>query len=148
METIKIYLNPLQRKYKWSPYYYSIMGIVYILLGVVNYFAHNYSLLMGLIWFLGGLIFLIGGYYQINHSSKYFLEISDAFIQVKQSSFKNSKIEWSNVKLILCKPISIEFQLENGSKEEISLGNIGYKNVIDIKAKLLEFAKQKKIKVT
>lgn len=46
----------------------------------------------------------------------------------------------------LLKPISLEFQLRNDSKEEVSLGNTGYKNVIDIKSKLLDFAKQKNIK--
>ncbi|MCP5062274.1 MAG: hypothetical protein GY936_07420 [Ignavibacteriae bacterium] len=148
MESFKVDLNPIQKQSKFQPYLLMFGGAFYIIFGIYKLLNEEQSSTNGWFWIIGGIGYLVILYYNRIHSSKYFLEISDTFIQVKQSSFKSSKIEWSNVKLILIKPISIEFQLGNRSKEEISLGNTGYKNVIDIKVKLLEFAKQKNIKVT
>ena len=143
----KVYLNPLQKRPKWSlPY--SILGVIYIILGVLNYFAYNNSIFQGLIWVLGGLIFLIGGYYQTNFSSKYFFELNDQFVKLKDSITKAKTILWTNIKEIHIKPIAIEFHLIDNSKECISLGNVGYKNVLDIKEKLADFANRKVISIS
>jgi hypothetical protein len=148
LDSYKADLNPLQKKYKWSPYYYSIMGIIYIILGVLNYFIQNYSFLHGLIWVIGGILFLIGGYYQTNFSSKYFFELNDRFVKFKDSVKSERNIEWSNIREIQLKPITIEFSLNENVTESISLGNVCYKNVLDIKEKLLDFAANKGISLS
>ncbi|MCB9219890.1 MAG: hypothetical protein H6610_10590 [Ignavibacteriales bacterium] len=147
MKTFKTYLNPEQRKSKFSPYYYSILGVVYIVLGVMNYLINNYSPFLGLIWVLGGIIFLIGGYFQTNFTSKYYFEINDRSILIKQSLSATKSISLDNIKNIQIKPISIDFLLNDNSKESISLGNVGYKNVLDIKEKLTEIPANKGIAV-
>ncbi len=147
METYRIYLNPQERKHKWSPYYFIIMGVVYLFLGFVNYFLNTKLYHTGLIWIFGGVLFLFGGYYQTNFSSKYFLELNENLILLKDSISKTKSFSWNNIEKIQVKPIAIEFLLNNGSKESLSLGYLGYSNVIDIKQKLKEFALLKKIEI-
>ncbi|MCB9250720.1 MAG: hypothetical protein H6613_20365 [Ignavibacteriales bacterium] len=101
----------------------------------MNYLINNYSPFLGLIWVLGGIIFLIGGYFQTNFTSKYYFEINDRSILIKQSLSATKSISLDNIKNIQIKPISIDFLLNDNSKESISLGNVGYKNVLDIKEK-------------
>ena len=148
MDSFKVDLNPLEKKSKWSPYYYIIMGIIYISLGVLNYFSFKYSIFHGLIWVFGGILFLIAGYYQTNFSSKYFIELNDHSVHFRNSIKNTTRIDWTKINLIHLKPISIEFILKDNSKESLSFGNVGYKNVLDIKEKMADFATSKGISIS
>lgn len=147
MENFKIYLNPTQRKHKLSPYYFTLLGIIYIILGFMNSFLNTNFPSTGLVWILGGILFLIGGYYQTNFTSKYFFELNESSILLKQSMNKTKSFRWEKIKDIRIHPISIEFVLDDNSTEILSLGNLGYSNVIEIKQKLKDYASLKDIKL-
>ena len=102
----------------------------------------------GLVWILGGILFLIGGYYQTNYSSKYFFELNERSILIKQSMYKTQNFSWEKIKNINIQPIAIEFSLNDNSKEILSLGNVGYSNVIEIKQKLKDYASLKDIELS
>lgn len=145
MDNFKVDLNPLQKQSKYSPYYFSILGIVYIILGIMFIIKDNSIYSSGWIWLIGGIIFLIGAYFQTNFSSNYFIEINDSEIILKQSLSNTKRIVWKNIREIRIKPIAIEFHLNDNSKENVSLGNVGYNNVIEFKQKLNEYASLKRI---
>jgi len=144
METFKIYLNPLQKQTKYQPYLLFFGAFTYIVLGIINLIDKN---VFGWVWISLGIIYFFLLYYQKNYSTKYFFEIQSDSIRAQQSAFKKSEIKLNNIKEIYIKPISIEFILSDNAKEEILLGNTSYKNVIDIKSKLREIAKEKNIKI-
>lgn len=144
METFNIELNPLQKKYKWSPYGLYAIGVVYLLNGIMFTLKNN-DFYSEIIWFIGGIIMIISGYHQNNFSSKYFIELNDQSIKIKNSISRAKIIEWSKIKEIHLKPMTIELLLDDSSKEIISLGNTSYKNVLDIKDKLKAFAVNKEI---
>jgi hypothetical protein len=144
METFKIYLNPLQKQTKYQPYLLFFGALTYIVLGIINLIDKN---VFGWVWISLGIIYFFLLYYQKNYSTKYFFEIQSDSIRAQQSAFKKSEIKLNNIKEIYIKPISIEFILSDNAKEEILLGNTSYKNVIDIKSKLREIAKEKNIKI-
>lgn len=65
--------------------------------------------------------------------------------KIKDSISRFKIIEWSKIKEIHLKPMTIELLLDDSSKEILSLGNTSYKNVLDIKDKLKVFAVNKEI---
>lgn len=148
METFRIYLNPTMRKHKLSPYYFTLLGVIYIVLGFMSSFLDTKFPSSGLVWILGGILFLIGGYYQTNYSSKYFFELNESSILIKQSMYKTQNFSWEKIKTIHIQPIAIEFSLNDNSKEILSLGNVGYSNVIEIKQKLKDYASLKDIELS
>jgi len=101
----------------------------------------------GWLWILTGCGFIIGSFYTKKYSSKYSLELGQDFIQAHPSFNKNIKIPWNEINQINIKPISFEFILKNGSTESISLSNVAYKDVIETKVKLKEFAQHHNIKI-
>jgi len=147
METFRVDLSPLHKQSKYQPYFFAILGIMHIIMGILNLSRYDKYSFHGWIFILSGIVFLFGSYYHKNYSSKYFFEMNNDFIQIKQSIKNARKIEWSGLKEIHIKPISLELHLQDNTVEELSLGNVGYKNVIDIKSKLLEIAKEKNIRV-
>ena len=145
METFKISLSPLEKKSKYQPYLFTGLGLLYILLGFLRW--NNENNISGWIWILTGLGFIISSYYIKNSSSKYFFEINNEFIEVQQNVLKKSKISLEKIKRIHIKPVSIEFTMTDNTKEEISIANTKYQNVIAIKTKLTEIAKEKNIEI-
>ncbi|MEE9431714.1 MAG: hypothetical protein V3V16_11775 [Melioribacteraceae bacterium] len=147
METFRVDLNPLQRQSKHQPYFFFVLGIFHISNGIYKIIKYPEYTFLDWIWIPLGILFVFLALSYKKYFSKYFFEINQNVIQVKQSIIKSTEIKWSDLVGIIIKPISIEFHLVDGKKKNILLGNVGYKNVIDIKSKLLEFAKQKNIKV-
>lgn len=146
MQSFRINLFPLLKKYKYQPYLFTVMGVLYIISGVIR-LNSIHSEPIDWIWVLGGLFFLLGSYYQQKIQSQYFFEITEDFVQIRQNISKPSKYLFSNIKAIDFKPISIQLTFSDGNTEEISLANVGYKNVIEIKEKLREVAALKGITI-
>lgn len=146
MEIFRVNLNPLVKNYKYQPLFFVIMGLLYSIIGLFRLSSSN-SELDDWIWIVGGIFFLIGAYYLRNNESKYFFEINNDSIQFRQTISKPKHYLFSEISAIHFKPISILLSLTNGLNEEISLGNVGYKNVLDIKTELKEIAVQKGIQI-
>lgn len=148
MESFKINLSlPYDKRSKYQPYYFAILGLIYLGFGILNLVKSSPDIFGGLLWLLTGCGFLIGSFYTKKYSYKYFLELGQDFIQAHPSFNKNIKIPWNGIHQIHIKPISLEFILKNGSTESISLGNIAYKDVIETKEKLKEFAQHHNINI-
>ena len=96
MESFIVYLNPLQKRYKYSPYYLSILGVLYIFLGIMFFQKESEIYSSGWLWIIGGIGALVGSYFQTNYSSKYFFEINNNSIIVKQSLGKANNYSWGN----------------------------------------------------
>ena len=142
--------NSINKRSKYQPYYFALLGLIYTVFGILNLTqtrSGKFGSLGGWFWILTGCGFIIGSFYTKKYSSKYFLELGKDFIQVHPSFNKNIKIPWNKIEQIHIKPISFEFILKNGSTESISLGNVAYKDVIETKEKLKEFAQHDNIKI-
>jgi len=147
METFKVELNPLEKQSKYQPYLFASLGVIYTILGFLR-LNNNENNLGSWIFIVTGIGFIISSYFSKKYSSKYFFELNDKFIEGQSNSFKKIKIDLDKIKNIHIKPVSIEFELSDNTKEEISIANTTYKNVIKIKTKLLELAaKEKNIEI-
>ena len=148
MEPFKVNLSyQNDKRSKYQPYYFALLGLIYTVIGILNLLKNSSDIFGGLLWIVTGCGFIIGSFYTKKYSSKYFLEFGQDFIQVHPSFNKNIKIPWNEINQIHIKPISFEFILKNGSTESISLGNVAYKDVIETKEKLKEFAQHHNIKI-
>ena len=147
MDSFKVEFYPQHKHQKYQPYFFSVLGILYIILGFINISRYDEYSFHDWIWIIFGIVFLFLSFYQKRYTSKYIIELTDIFFYIKQSVFKKLKINWTEIKEIHIKPISIEFLLKAGKTENISLGNVGYQNVLDIKEKLFEFAKHNNIPI-
>ncbi len=123
------------------------MGLFYIANGIIKYCENNDDILQASIWFLGGIIFIIMASYQKYRNNKFFIEFNDNGIEANISTFKTININWKEIKEIEINPLNIVFQLKYDSKEILSLSASSYASVLNIKAKLHEFAKEKGIKM-
>lgn len=148
MEPFKISLsNSINKRSKYQPYYFAVLGLIYIVFGILNLIKNSSDIFGGWFWILTGCGFIIGSFYTKKYTSKYFLELNQDFIKAHPSFNKNIKIPWNKIEQIHIKPISLEFTLKNGSTESISLGNVAYKDVIETKGKLNEFTQHHNIKI-
>lgn len=123
------------------------MGITYIALGLTNYYINNYNIFSASLWLLGGFGFIITAIVQKNRVGKYYVELNDIGIDANLSAFKSIKIKWNEIKSIEIKPLKIVIKLGDDLNEEFSLGVWNYASVINIKAKLKEFANEKAIEI-
>ncbi len=148
METFRIYLsNQYDKRSKNQPYYFIILGVVYTILGILSLTKSNSDYFSGWIWIVTGIGFVIASFFSKNVTSKNILELNNKAIFAHPSIGKNINIDWNNLKYIHIKPISFDFILKDGSIETISLGNVAYKDVIETKEKLKEFAQHHNIKI-
>ena len=148
MEPFKVNLSyQYNKRSKYQPYYFALLGLIYIVIGILNLIKNSSEIFGGWLWILAGCGFIIESFYTNKYSSKYFLELGQDFIQAHPSFNKNIKIPWNKIEQIHIKPISFEFILKKGSTENISLGNVAYKDVIETKEKLKEFAQHHNIKI-
>ncbi len=148
METYRVNLsNPYGKKSKYQPYFYIIFGILYTILGILKYMSSYSDYLSSGIWTITGIGFIIVGFISKNTFSKNVLELNDKAIFAHPSFNKNIKIDWNDLEQIKINPVSFDFILKNGSTESISLGNLTYKDVIETKEKLKEFAQHHKVKI-
>ena len=148
METFKVSLsNQYDKKPKYQPYYFIILGVVYIIFGMLNLTKSNHDYFPGWIWIITGIGFVIASFFSKNITKKNILELNDKGIFVYLSLGKNISLNWNNLQEIHIKPIAFDFILKDGSTESISLGNLAYKDVIETKEKLKEFAIEHNIKL-
>ena len=61
--------------------------------------------------------------------------------------FENVNIRWEEIKSIGIKPLKIDINLNDGSKKEIELGDLTYKQHQILKPKLQEYIHAKEIKM-
>lgn len=91
------------------------ISIIFLILGVVHIFEG----------FGKTIADLFGGKY---------IEITDGYVKLKTSLFaKEEVINWSDIKSIDVKILSIEITEEDGSKHKISLGNLDYETILKVK---------------
>ncbi len=148
METFKVSLsNQYDKKPKYQPYYFIILGVFYIIIGMLNLTKSNSDYFSGWIWIITGIGFVIASFFSRNITKKNFLELNDKAIIAYPSFNKKINIAWNNLEQIHIKPIAFDFILKDGSTESISLGNLAYKDVIETKEKLKEFAIEHNIKL-
>jgi len=148
VEPFKVNLSyQYDKRSKIQPYYFALLGLIYTVFGILNLIKNSSDIFGGWLWILTGCGFILGSFYTKKYSSKYFLELGQDFIQAHTSFNKNIKIPWNEINQIHIKPISFEFILKNRSTESISLGNVAYKDVIETKEKLKEFAQHYNIKI-
>ncbi|MCF6269852.1 MAG: hypothetical protein L3J41_09085 [Melioribacteraceae bacterium] len=138
-------LHPMNRKKQFS--FYIFAGIVYLAIGIANYYRNNQDMLIISIWVLGGLGYIIIAFFYKNRNEKFFIEFNSTEINANVSTFTSFSIKWDEIKEIKMKPISIEFLLNSNDSKEISLGSFYYAKVIEIKSKLKEFADEKRIEI-
>lgn len=142
------YRTELMVSYKNSKrqsYLFITVAVLYVLNGGINLLDSNepYS---GLIWILGGLIFIVAAFYNKNYTLNQFLEINNDSIRFKQGFSKEIIIKIDDIKNLRFKPLAIEITTSNGV-EEISLAEVGYKKVLEIKDRINELVADKEIKV-
>ncbi len=137
-------INP--QKTKTQFYLVLLTGIFYLINGFINYYKDGDNIWLGTFWILGGLGLILVAIIKQKTSEKYFVEFNNNGIEFKLSIFSSPNMKWEDIKEINIKPISIIFELKNNTKEELPLGNMRYIQVLEIKAKLKEFADEKGIK--
>lgn len=147
MESFKVNLSQLNNRSNKQPYYFFFLGLIYFIVGILFQGKTSSDKFSGWIWIISGAGFIITSLYQKNTTSKNVFELNDKSIFAHPSFGKNITIDWNNLEQIHIKPISFDFILKNGSKESISLGNLAYKDVLETKEKLVEFAKEKNITI-
>ena len=108
MDSFKVELYPLLKQQKYQPYFFSVLGILYIILGFINISRYDEYSFRDWIWIIFGIVFLFLSFYQKRYTSKYIIELTDIFFYIKQSVFKKLKINWTEIMEIHIKPISIE----------------------------------------
>ncbi len=148
METFKVSLsNQYDKKPKYQPYYFIILGVFYIIIGMLNLTKSNSDYFSSWIWIITGIGFVIASFFSKNITKKNILELNDKGIYAYHSFNKKINIAWNDLEQIHIKPIAFDFILKDGSTESISLGNLAYKDVIETKEKLKEFAIEHNIKL-
>ena len=147
METYRQTIEALQPKKNYK--LFISIGLVYLLNGAVNFYKDfDENFWQGTIWLFTGIGFIINFFLQKDRDKKLYIEINKNTIEAKLSHFTSLSISWNDVISINIKPISIYFELPSNKKEEISLGSLSYKGVLELKEKLHEFAVEKGIKLT
>ncbi len=148
METFKVSLsNQYDKRSKYQPYYFIILGVFYIIIGMLNLTKSNSDYFSSWIWIITGIGFVIASFFSKNITKKNILELNDKGIYAYHSFNKKINIAWNDLEQIHIKPITFDFILKDGSTESISLGNLAYKGVIETKEKLKEFAIEHNIKL-
>ena len=147
METYRQTFDNIYPKRSKSMFAYHIFaGIVYFAIGVAYYYRNSEDILI-VIWLLFSIAQIVIAFFHKYRNDKFFIEFNDNGIQANISTFKTININWSEIKEIEINPLNIVFQLKSDSKEILSLSASSYASVLNIKAKLHEFAKEKGIKM-
>jgi len=146
METYRQIVENLRpQRTKKQFYYFLSLGILYVILGFINFYDDNKAIWSGAIWFLTGIGSIIFSVMQKRTPEKYFIELNKNGIKAKVDLFDSIDLKWNDITEIDKKPISIVFKLKSDTKEILSLGYLSYANVIEFKSKLKEFADEKGI---
>lgn len=146
MENFKVSLYLIEKKSKCQPYLYLVLGFLYLTFGIFKLGSEK-SEIFDWLWIFSGIGFFIGGFYQNNYQSKYYLEVNDEFLSFRQSIGKPTLIKITSIERIHIKPIAIEIIKFDSQKSELSLANVGYKKVLDIKEKLRNFSSENNIRI-
>ena len=148
METYRQTFDNLHPKMSKTQFRISILaGLAYIAIGIANYYKDNDNILMTSIWIIGGIGHMIMASYQKHRNEKFFIEFNDIGIGADLSAFKTMSLKWDEINEIEIKPLAIVFKLKSDSQEKLSLSASSYASVLNIKAKLKEFANKKGIKM-
>lgn len=97
---------------------------------------------------ISGAGFIIGAILLRKKGKEIYIEFNDNCIRENHTLRSSLDIRWEDIDKIEIKPISIKISLKSNDIKEISMGSYLYGQVIDIKAKLKEFAVEKDIKLT
>ncbi len=149
MGTFKISLaNQYSKRSKYQPYLFMAFGFIYFSMGLYRESGNEtFGIITKWIWIITGIFFILFGFVSRKNSMSSILEINDNNIKTDLPLSKGIKIPWENLSQIHIKPISLEFELKDGTRKEISLGNVAYKDVMKTKEVLNKFAKEKNITV-
>jgi len=127
-----------------------VMGIIY-LAGGISYIVHS-EWIKGLLFSLTSLyIIYLGAVNKINGFRENFLNFDDrgiSYLLNEKFSFKPQLITWDKIKSIEIKPVRFVLKLIDGQKEEISLANFTYEDVLEIKDLLKEISAKQNISLS
>jgi len=125
------------------------MGILYLVYGLFLIITQeNLDFWNSIIWIITGVGFIIGALFQKTKGKEIYIEFNKNGILENLTLHTSLYIRWDDIDEIKIKPISIKFLLKSNDIKEISLGLFFYAQVIEIKAKLKEFAIEKDIKIS
>ena len=148
MEEFKIYLLGEDPKHDTKMRIYFLFFSV---LAFLSQFVHiNYVGIIIGVW----MLILAIGYKKLGPHCH--MMLNDTGIQVKLYrrrnllvwfiyTTKNVNIRWEDIQSIAVRTIKVEITLKDGSMEEVSIGNLMYKQVLLFKEKLQEFIQAKGI---
>lgn len=137
-------LNP-----KNSSLRFFAIGILYLVYGIfITISKENLHIWNSILWMISGTGFIIGAILLRKKGKEIYIEFNDNCIRENHTIRSSLDIRWEDIDKIEIKPISIKISLKSNDIKEISMGSYLYGQVIDIKAKLKEFAVEKDIKLT
>lgn len=145
MDTYSINLFQEEKRTKYQPVLFFILGIIYIVMGALYFLDNQSKYFYGFIWLVTGLGFLLLSIMIFYKKEKRILLLSDEKIKANISWNNKLEVGWSELKEIHINPISIDFYLVNGNKKSLPLDFCDYKTVLLVKEKMVEFAKSKSL---
>ncbi len=125
-----------------------VLAVLWILLGAAAEFFAKDFWNYGTAYVAYGILALVVAFVEYKRTgSKYFVELNSDGIKFRNRGRKIKSYSWTEIERIVQHPIEIELILKNKSTEHILLENLFYKEVINFKSKLKEFAHEAGLKV-
>jgi len=147
MENISINLFPQEKRTKYQYVLLFILGVIYIILGILYLSDKQAKHFFGLIWFVTGLGFFVSSILIFYKKDKRILFLSDEIIKANISWNNKINISWSELEEIRIDPVAIDLQFINGNTKSLPLDFCDYKTVLLVKEKMIEYAKSKSLTV-
>ena len=124
-----------------------LLGAVFLLNGLNNIFLkENYDPFFTYLYLALGPALIITGIIFWNKDGKYFITFDEKGIKAKTNLLKEINLHWTDIEKIQFQNLKI-ILISNGKNEEIELDELKYKEVLETKEKLKEFAENKNITI-
>ncbi|MCF8260948.1 MAG: hypothetical protein K9J12_09250 [Melioribacteraceae bacterium] len=145
MENFRLKLDRNTPKhYKYSKYIYLLLGIIYTILGIMQY---EEAELFSKFYLLIGPALIVTSFFTKRFEKQYGIEITEHNIKTYFNFFDKVEVNWNDVDSIKVLITSVQLKLKSGKTETISLSNFGYDDLKNSKSAFEKFAISKNVKL-